>query len=766
VKPAELILRVLRGGLLAVPWVALLVAGRAGSWWPLTPDLLFPDVTLKAFCFRALVGSMLGLWLVLVCLQPRFRPRRSLATAALAGFVAVLALADLCGHDPQRSIWSSLERMEGLVGWVHLLAFYLIASTVLDRAAWWSRLAVSSVLACLAVSAFALAQWLLVASGGPRVLPLDQMGFVDWLGRLHNPVSEAVYFRADARFGSPVYLAVYMLFHIWIALLLAQRASRRWQRAALWAAAALFAAVMFATQTRIAVVGLLAGAAVAAAVVAAQRGRRWRAAVGLLGALALLAAATAAVVLVAPEWTDRLGLERLRWIGPALERRLLLWGVAVQGLLERPWLGWGQESFGYLFDRYCDPRMWADKAWFDRAHNVFLDWFAAAGAAGGAAYLLLFATPFFYAWSRATPLTRGQRVLWTGLLTSYGIFELVMLDNLVSYLLFLAAIGYLDARRRAAAPAAVGAPANRAVTATAVALALLGAPAAVHAINVPGWRSAAAIQRAIAARGVVRDARGVPRLAIADALAIDSFAKSEAREQAVHLAGELWADPQVPRALATDAVDLALQAMAAERREHPASARTLYLTAALLTSAARPREAIALLCEARALSPRKRLLVHALVDAHLRLGEVERALELARQPHEWAPEDPEAALVLAIVALRAGDAQRPLVESLIDRLHPPGEWTLPDERLARALVAARRFDLLERVLARLAAVGPARLATRAASPAAVAGVHLALARAQADGGDKGRAIATLRRMPQIHPPSTAVAAKMLEELER
>ena len=58
-----------------------------------------------------------------------------------------------------------------------------------------------------------------------------------------------------------------------------------------------------------------------------------------------------------------------------------------QGVKEHPILGWGQENYIVLFNKYYDPKMYQQEPWFDRSHNVFFDWLVSGGILALLAYL-------------------------------------------------------------------------------------------------------------------------------------------------------------------------------------------------------------------------------------------------------------------------------------------------------------------------------------------------------------------------------------------
>ena len=62
--------------------------------------------------------------------------------------------------------------------------------------------------------------------------------------------------------------------------------------------------------------------------------------------------------------------------------RFQIWGMAIEGFKENPLLGWGQDNFNLVFNKYYDSRLYDQEPFFDRAHNVFLDWLIAGGIVG------------------------------------------------------------------------------------------------------------------------------------------------------------------------------------------------------------------------------------------------------------------------------------------------------------------------------------------------------------------------------------------------
>ncbi len=137
------------------------------------------------------------------------------------------------------------------------------------------------------------------------------------------------------------------------------------------------------------------------------------------------------------------------WFGEAtIVSRLLNAKMSIDGVNDSPktlLLGYGQENYHSVFASKFDPRMYAQEAWFDRAHNVFMDWLVAGGILGLLAYLTLYLTPIYMMWrgKGRNNMKLIERSLLTGLLTAYFIHNVFVFDNLVSYIIFVAILAYI-----------------------------------------------------------------------------------------------------------------------------------------------------------------------------------------------------------------------------------------------------------------------------------------------------------------------------------
>jgi O-antigen ligase len=324
------------------------------------------------------------------------------------------------------SFWSNFERMEGLVTYLHLGLYWLVLSSVFTSERLWRVFFSSSIGVSLIVCIY---------------------GFFQLAGKLEIHQGSV---RLDATLGNAIYLAVYLLIHLFLTLyLMMGNRSKSWQIIG-WIAVIIQAVVLYFTATRGAILGLIGGLIVTGAILIIRPPSpswRRRSLYGL-GVIVLLVAAfiglrQAAFVQNSPV------LSRFANISAhetTTESRLIIWQMSLKGFTEHPLLGWGPENYNIVFNKYYDPRLWPQEQWFDRSHNIFLDWLISAGALGLISYLSLFGVSLYYLWSRRRLFTPMEYALLTGMLAAYFFHNIFVFDNLVSYIFFMSILAYIHFR--------------------------------------------------------------------------------------------------------------------------------------------------------------------------------------------------------------------------------------------------------------------------------------------------------------------------------
>ncbi len=406
-------------GLFAIPFIPFLVSG----------SLFFPFITTKAIVFRIIVEVVFGAWVLLALTDPEYRVRKGWLLYLLFIFLGIVGLADWIGAAPVKSFWSNFERMEGYALMLHLAAFWAVISSVFKEADWkkWWNISL--------VAAFIMALYCFLQVVG--VKQISQGGV-----------------RVDGTFGNAIYLAVYMLFHFFIAALYLVREWKN-KNMRLWYGALMIlsAVVIYFTATRGTILGLLGGLVIFALLNIRNKDQAWvrKTSIGLLAALVVIIGGFFALkntdfVKNSPVLSrfSTLSVSELQTQG-----RYYIWPMALEGIKEKPLLGWGQENFGYVFQEHYDPEMYNLEPWFDRAHNVFLDWAIAGGILALLAYLAFYVLALRAIWRKAPPaggFSYIEKTVFTALLAAYAFHNIFVFDHLFSYILFFAVLAYLHTR--------------------------------------------------------------------------------------------------------------------------------------------------------------------------------------------------------------------------------------------------------------------------------------------------------------------------------
>src|SRR3989338_5585463 len=382
----------------------------------------FPFITGKAFYLRILIELAVAAWAVLAFLDKEYRPRFSWIGVTVVAFVVWMFIADAFALNALKAFWSNFERMEGWVLLIHLLGFFFAASAVLRVEKKWRAWFFTSLGVGVVISGYALLQMngsLAIHQGAARI---------------------------DASLGNSAYLAIYLLFNTFIAFWLALTSRHAWVKWLLIAFAVLEAVLIFFTETRGTIIGLVLALALAALLMALTAGKPARR--GAAGVFILI------IVLVGSFYLARNSdfvqnnhiLQRVASISlNDGQTRFTIWNMAWKGALDRPLTGWGQEGFNYVFNKYYDPSLYHQEPWFDRAHNAFIDWLTAGGVPAFLLYLALYGSAMMLLW-RNSELSRSERIALTAAFVGYAVHNLFVFDNLYSYIYFFALLALIDSQ--------------------------------------------------------------------------------------------------------------------------------------------------------------------------------------------------------------------------------------------------------------------------------------------------------------------------------
>ena len=613
--------KVIYTGIFLVPFIPFLVSS----------SFFFPFIVSKAFAFRIIVEIIFASWILLALSNEEYRLKKSSILYAVISFLAVMGLANIFGVDPSRSFWSNFERMEGYVTLLHLGAFFVVIGSVfkeIDWKRWWNT--------SLVASAVMILYCLMQLSGA---ITINQGGV-----------------RVDGTFGNASYLAVYMLIHIFITIWFL---SRDWKRRGLrWTYALLLVGqltILYHTATRGAILGLLGGLFIAALLNVRNReeAKVRKMSLGIIAALALVVGGffvfkDSALVENSPVLSRfaSISTEELQGGG-----RSYVWPMALEGFKERPILGWGQENFQYVFQEHYSPEMYRLEPWFDRAHNIFLDWMVAGGFLGVISYLSLYLVFLYVVWRKDTGLTHFEKTTLTGALAAYFFHNFFVFDHLVSYILFFALLAYVYSRTdgevlwsKNVSDRKLG----KIITPGVVVLALI----VLYFVNIVPMRTNAAIIDAMISSRSSKYEEAVNSLE--SAYQGSRLGKEEVVQQIISNSQSIITG-ETSNELKTDFLTLANGAAMKSAEEYGDDAKLLIATGSFLGEIGREEEAIAHLQRAQELIPNKQQVYFELGATYINMDEPAKALEAFRAAYELAPEYVEAKIIYLVGAIYAED---------------------------------------------------------------------------------------------------------------
>lgn len=792
-----------------IPFLAFYVAGFGfGVDWN---SMLFPYITGKNFAFRILVEIAAAAWIMLMILDKNFRPKKSALLWIYGTFVFVLLLADIFSVDPLRSFFSNYERMEGFSSHAHLFLYFLMLITLFKDKASWAKYKFILFLSNIPVLLLSLLQLL----GLPNFAPMKYLPALrDAIGSKFAPSQGGV--QLDASLGNSTYLAIYAVFFIFLFVLAyienkkEKNANNNWVYLLM---ALLNLVVLFYTQTRGAQVGFAAGVFVSALIILIgsrkfkdlKNKRRVSLAIVVLvvlGYVGLVAFGNTSFIqnsstlsrlskistfanpttlvstfskLKAELYNPSSTYESLMSISGdgTFTSRLLNIKMSLEGFKERPILGWGQDNYYHVFSKYNDARMYAQEPWFDRSHNVFMDWLIAAGALGLIAYLALYVGAIWMMWfskggrAHKSSFDFIEKSLLTGLLIAYFIHNIFVFDNLISYLLFFIVLAFIASKysvrkevKGAEKLSNSEAKSKMILFGPVVLLALL---AGLYLLNIKYIEANRNIIRGLSPKAVEGEdpvtTLGRSLVSFKKAIAAGGIAQMESREQLSQTALGLYneiATAQIPQTeeylpvyrLVSDFISTAKDSYEEllDKRPDPRSAS---IFAAFLGGIGDNGLALKYGEMAHNMAPMKQSITISYIKELLAAGEFEEANNLAREMYDSDRGYTNAKSIYALTNLYVGNFD--LGEEMLINLD--GTMNV-DQSLYEAYKAANETNRLISILKKNLEVNPDDIN----SAVLLSGIYVDL-------GNKGAAITVLRNLAKAQPELATQIEEYIKTIE-
>lgn len=677
----------------------------------------FPFITGKGFTFRIIVEVIFVLWVALMLRDRNFAPKPSYILWSVFAFLGIIGLADMFGAAPYKSFWSNYERMEGYITLLHLGAYFLVTSSVFVSEKMWSYFLNTSIGASIIMSIYCflqLAGKITINQGGVRV---------------------------DGTFGNATYLAVYMLLHFFFCLWFFVRTRNVGARIFYGVAMLLQFIILYKTSTRGTMLGLIGGLLLTSLILALfERNRPTvrKVSIGAIVAILIVIGGFWAIkdsnfVLSSPV-LSRFSTISLSESAIKAQGRYFVWPMAIQGFQERPILGWGQENFNYVFNEHYNPQMYNHEQWFDRTHNVILDWLIAGGLLGLLSYLGLFVALLYYVFRSSLPTT--EKAVITGLIVGYTFHNLFVFDNLISYIFFFSLLAYVQgvhATKNKQTFGFINNLGNQKTLAQAVSVVvLIGMIFVVYSANIkPIIANRALIDSFVTTSGNLHeDLDDYERV-----FDKNTFGSAEASEQLLLNVDKFYGD-QVPQDVRQRFANLAIKEIGNQHNRVPNDARYAMFFGSLYSRLGDYASAVPFLEKAVELSPRKQSMYFELGSTYLAAGDTEKALQAFKTAYDFAPEYQEAQFGYASAAIIANNIT--LANEILAKI--PEEKVAFDPRIFNAYVVAKRMPQAISIL-------NTRIKLEPNNPQH----HLLLAAVYLNDGQRAKAIQEIREVIRMNP---------------
>ena len=622
-------------GLFLVPFIPFIVPAA----------MFFPFITGKGFAFRIITEIIFGLFVILAFWDKEYRPKLSWVTKSVLIFTLAVFVADLAGVNVSKSLWSNYERMEGFVLIIHLAMYYIVASSVFFSKEKWLQFFNVSIASSVLMSLYASAQLYCSVPGRCEVgsFVINQGGN-----------------RVDGTFGNAAYFAIYLVFHIFLCLYFAiDSAKPKWQRWS-YAGAALFNTfILYYTATRGAILGLIGGIIISGIIIVLldkQNVALKKVSYYALGFMALVI-----VGFISVRNTDYVRnnqiLSRFSTLGISeikTQGRYFVWPMAIKGFKEHPVLGWGQENFNFVFNKNYDARMFGQEQWFDRTHDIFLDWLIAGGLVGLLSYLGLYFAMLFYVWRKESTLSISEKAILTGLVGAYVFHNIFVFDNLVSYIMFFSVLGFVhstmavDKTNNSLEGFYTKTFSSDVVNYIVSPIVVIGVVLTVYFVNVP----------AILANQTLIQAMTSQKAGVLDNLNLfkkvysyNSFGNTETTEQLLQIATQISGSNVVPDSAKQQFYDLATEKIEEKLKQTPNDARYLVFAGSYYNRIGKYDLAIENLKKAIVESPNKQSIYAELGTSYLAKGDMANMFEQMKKSYELATSSKEAQIMYAIAAI-------------------------------------------------------------------------------------------------------------------
>lgn len=416
------------------------------------PGWVGPYITSKEYFFIGLVDILVCAWVWLMQFDRQYclTLKNGLMLLPLLLFLVSLTISSVIGVDPATSFWSVIESGTGMVLLWHAFFFACIVASLVR------------------VQGDGFFKKILQANFIPAVV----LAILTFFARSHiNPTSVMLHDSiGGATMGHVLLAAAYLIFSFFLSVILIARESS-WKMKILylvgvviilvsppflndaiweghvpfvkmvtspivWIGKARFPAVSFA-------IGIFFSICLWAFLVKKKKIIRVVSVVGMI----FVVLATAFAI----EQTIQSGTALNKIFAAESGNRIIFWDEAIQGFKDKPMMGWGQENYRIVYQKYLNPiifspgRSAVNEVWSFHPHNVSLEVLVNGGLVGFILYLAFIATMIVGMMTlyRQKKMDATMLSMLLGMMIAYFLQIQMMFDSIVNFVMLFSVLGII-----------------------------------------------------------------------------------------------------------------------------------------------------------------------------------------------------------------------------------------------------------------------------------------------------------------------------------
>ena len=380
----------------------------------LASSLFFPFINGKVLLFRVSIELALIFFTLYLLVSKNISSLKLFKEPliiAVTLFGLIFVLTGLLGVSPFNSFWSNFERGEGGFQMLHYIAFFLLTALLFNKKEEWQKFLGWNFFIGILILFYGVLQW-----------------FEDFYGLQNFVIATG---RTSGTLGNPSYLSAYLLFQFPLVIWFLVSTKNKIYKI-LWGLLLVFqGAILLTTRTLAAILSLFVSLLLLLIFYTFKIHQLAKA--DAYKKLFFYWSYVSSFIILAMIIGSFLVFGKIN-LYQRLQPRFWTWGSATSGIMERPLLGWGSENFPQPFEKYNNPNHFGGEAWFDRTHNLVLEYLIS----GGIVLLFVWLSIFFFYYRKLFQAPKDW--LWPVFFVipvAYFIQGLTLFDVLPVYLAFL-----------------------------------------------------------------------------------------------------------------------------------------------------------------------------------------------------------------------------------------------------------------------------------------------------------------------------------------